>query len=100
MHTEPVAVESASAGTACQTSDSRFAYILTAGVLGGIALIAMAVMLLIFAAAASWDTAGSRYAWDDGYAYGRDRAYGDDDGWGMGGEWLNDTESESGQWAL
>ena len=47
----PRIVESASASTACQTNDSKFAYILTAGVLGVIALLAIAVTLLIFAVA-------------------------------------------------
>ncbi len=43
-------IESASASTACQTSQSNIAYILTAAVLGFIALLGIAITLFVFAA--------------------------------------------------
>lgn len=43
-------IESASASTACQTNQSNFAYILTAAVLGFIALLGIAITLFVFAA--------------------------------------------------
>lgn len=42
-------IQSASASTECQTNDSKFAYVLTASILGVIALLVIAVVLLIFA---------------------------------------------------
>lgn len=41
------AIESASASTACQTNTSKFAYALTAGFLGLIMLIALAIGMLV-----------------------------------------------------
>lgn len=79
-------IESASASTACQTCDSKFAYILTGGVLGVIALIMMALVLLLFTAiGATRDRSGNSYGWEDDsgdyYRY-------DEDGWDDDGfEW-------------
>ena len=42
-------IQSASASTECQTNDSKFAYVLTASILGVIALLVIAIVLLIFA---------------------------------------------------
>lgn len=74
------AVESASASTACQTNDSKFAYILTAGVLGVLALLAVAVALFIFAVAST-----SINTWHDSaetwYDYQPDDLFGDEDTW-------------------
>lgn len=42
-------IQSASASTECQTNDSKFAYVLTASLLGVIALLVIAIVLLIFA---------------------------------------------------
>lgn len=41
-------IESASGSTACQTNDSKFAYILTAGVLGLGCLVLVAIALLLY----------------------------------------------------
>lgn len=54
----PAVIESASASTACQTSPSRFAYIVTASVLGIVALLALAFIMLIFTAASTGLEAG------------------------------------------
>lgn len=67
-------VESASASTACQTNDSKFAYFLTAGVLGVLGVLAIATCLLLFAMAstsldAAWWHSSDTYWYDDGYAY-------------------------------
>lgn len=74
----PRDIESASASTACQTTDSKFAYFLTAGILGVLALVALGITLLVFAAVATWDAAsGDRtqdgqdyYRYEDGYGQG------------------------------
>lgn len=42
-------IQSASASTECQTNDSKFAYVLTASILGVIALLVIAIVLLVFA---------------------------------------------------
>ena len=47
-------IESASASTACQTNSSRFAYALTAGVLGVASLLLIAICLLLFTAFATY----------------------------------------------
>lgn len=57
-------IESASASTECQTNNSKFAYILTAGVLGTISVLAVAFVLLLFAAVSAWDSSSSSHAWD------------------------------------
>lgn len=54
-------IESASASTAPQANNSKFAYILTAAVLGVLALLAIAVTLFVFAVA----TTGIDYAWQE-----------------------------------
>lgn len=66
------AIESASASTACQTNDSKFAYLLAGGVLGVIALLATALVLLVFAAFATVDTwsDSKAYTWDGEPTYG------------------------------
>lgn len=46
----PRVIESASASTACQTTASKTAYLLTAGVLGFAALFICAIALLLFTA--------------------------------------------------
>ena len=59
---QPNIIESASASTACQTSNSKFAYILTGSVLGIITLLALAITLLVFSVLQmSLDAAGSAY---------------------------------------
>lgn len=78
---QPRVIESASASTACQTCDSKFAYILTGSVLGVIALIALGLTLLIFAAiASSYERTSSNdwYGYSDGYGYD-ERGYDGDD---------------------
>lgn len=42
-------IQSASASTACQTNSSKFVYVLTASILGVIALLIVAIVLLMFA---------------------------------------------------
>lgn len=88
---KPAAIESASASTACQTSNSKFAYILTAGVLGVTAAVALGVTLLLFAAVSAWDGAGTSspdegYYSNDGEPDARDE-WGDDDSWNQGDMW-------------
>lgn len=77
-------VESASASTACQTNSSRFAYVLTAAVLGGIIVLAIGICLMVFGALSAWSSSAAR--WDEApsgrYAYRYDEPYDDllDDG--------------------
>lgn len=52
---QPRPIESASASTACQTSSSKFAYILTFGVLGLIAAFLIAIVLLFFTAVTTYN---------------------------------------------
>ena len=79
----PQPVESASASTACQTNSSRFAYVLTFGILGVISLIIIAISLLLFAAFTTYTTEAQNidvYSWD--YESGADsHEYFDDYGW-------------------
>lgn len=94
---EPVApqVESASAGSACQTTKSKFAYVLTGVVLGLTAALAIAITLLCFAmmgVVANRPSAYTGYGNDYGNDYGNSQDYGDGwddwsdgDDWGMGG---------------
>ena len=73
-------IESASASTACQTCDSKFAYILTASVLGVIALVAAGLMLLLITAFATMSTSDGTSRMDEGYHRYHD--WDDDDfGW-------------------
>lgn len=88
----PRVIESASASTACQTNTSKFAYALTAGVLGVIALIAIGVTLLLFAAFATMNTSGSGYRMDDGYRDGLDWDE-DDYGWSDYANELDDLQA-------
>ena len=76
QHT-PRVIESAAASTACQTCDSKFAYALTAGVLGFITVIVVGIVLLLFAAFASMSTSNRGFEMENGY-YGR--GY-EGDGW-------------------
>lgn len=95
---EPAApqVESASAGSACQTTNSKFAYVLTGVVLGLTAALAIAITLLCFAvmgAVANQPSAASNGYGDYGNGYGNNSQdygdgwddWGDDGDWGMGG---------------
>ena len=80
-------IESATASTACQTNDSNFAYILSGCVLGGVVLLACAVVVLFFAIASSGTSSystygyGDGYGYDDGYGNGYSDEYGYDDGY-------------------
>ncbi|MDY4040547.1 MAG: hypothetical protein SOY67_00345 [Collinsella sp.] len=65
-------IESASAGTACQTTTSKFAYILTASVLGGIILIGAAFSALAFGALQSYVAAGGLEHRYEDYSYDYD----------------------------
>lgn len=80
----PAVIESASASTACQTSSSKFAYILTGSVLGILTLLALALTLLIFSItrtavdsyeSSSWDT--EHFDYPDGHDYDDDFDYDD-----------------------
>ena len=83
MNTAPVRViESASASTACQTNNSKFAYALTAGVLGVIALLAIAGTLLLFAAFATMSSSNDGYSTNEDYYRYHDW---DDDDYGWSG---------------
>lgn len=73
---EPRVIESASASTACQTTSSKFAYILTASVLGITALLAIALTFLAFSIVqtaidayedSSWDA--EHFDYPDGYDF-------------------------------
>lgn len=55
MSERPAEIESASAGTACQTTGSNFAYIVTAATLGVIALFAIACTLLAYGVLGSYE---------------------------------------------
>ena len=55
LEVPPRPIESASASTACQTSSSKFAYILTFGVLGLIAAFLIAIVLLFFTAMTTYN---------------------------------------------
>lgn len=70
-------LESASAGSACQTTSSHFAYALTAGVLGVITLIAFSLVMIVYAALSSYVYTDG-FTTDDTYF---DFEYGYDD-WG------------------
>ena len=74
-------IESATASTACQTNDSNFAYILSGCVLGGVVLLACAVVVLFFAIASSGTSSYSGYGMGDGYGNGYSDEYGYDDGY-------------------
>lgn len=67
-------VESASASTLPQTNSSRFAYILTASVLGLITLLALAITLLLYTAFSTYyfstDVPSYLYEEDDHDAWG------------------------------
>ncbi len=65
---QPNVIESASASTACQTSSSKFAYILTGSVLGVIILLAVAVTLLVFSVLQVGLDASSGHYYDYGYS--------------------------------
>lgn len=65
---QPNVIESASASTACQTSDSKFAYILTGSVLGVIILLAVAVTLLVFSVLQVGLDASSAHYYDNGHS--------------------------------
>lgn len=75
----PRPVESASASTACQTNDSHFAYILTAGVLGTATLLVLGLLYVVIGVLSinwnsstdTWGYTGDdayRYEWDNGGA--------------------------------
>ncbi|MBE6469975.1 MAG: hypothetical protein E7001_08560 [Coriobacteriaceae bacterium] len=75
-------IESASAGTACQTTTSKFAYILTAAVLGGVMILGGALSTLVFGALRGYVAAGNyeihRYDdFDDDDLYHDDYDYDD-----------------------
>lgn len=81
-------VESASASTLPQTNSSRFAYILTASVLGLISLLALAITLLIYTAFSTYyfstDVLRYLYEEDDQDAWGPQWDEDDfDDGYGF-----------------
>lgn len=91
-------VESASASTLPQTNSSRFAYILTASVLGLISMLALAITLLIYTAFSTYyfstDVPRYLYEEDDHDAWGPqwdedDFAF--DDGYGF----MSDTAMNS-----
>lgn len=84
VNAQPHVIESASASTACQTNNSKFAYALTGGVLGVIALIAVGITLLLFAAFATMSSSSSADRLDESYRryYDWDDDWSDDDfGW-------------------
>lgn len=89
-------IESASASTACQTTDSKFAYIVTGVVLGVIAMLALAFSLLLYLGIAA--AVDSAYDYDSYYYddYGWDGYYDDYDdyGWDLDGWGVSD----SGTW--
>lgn len=62
---EPRPIESASASTACQTNDSKFAYVLTAGLLGLGCLFFIAIALLLYSVFSVSTT--QKYALSDTY---------------------------------
>ena len=62
---EPRPIESASASTACQTNDSKFAYVLTAGLLGLGCLFFIAIALLLYSVFSVSTT--QKYAQSDTY---------------------------------
>ena len=74
----PLNVESASAGTAPQTTKSYFAYALTAGVLGIIILIVFSLVMIVYAAVSSYvytdgfSTDDTYFDYDYGYGYDHD----------------------------
>ena len=70
----PAVIESASASTACQTSTSKFAYILTGSVLGILTLLALGLTFLVFSVFQA--TADMAYYYDD---YDDDAYYDDYD---------------------
>ena len=67
----PRVIESASASTACQTCDSKFAYALTAGVLGFITVIVVGIVLLFFTAVTAMSASNGTREMENSY-YGRD----------------------------
>lgn len=91
-------VESASASTLPQTNPSRFAYILTASVLGLISLLALAITLLIYTAFSTYyfstDVPRYLYEEDDLDAWGpqwEEDDFAFDDGYGF----MSDTAMNS-----
>lgn len=89
MAQAPRAIESASASTACQTNGSKFAYVLTAGVLGIVSLLLIAIALLIysvFTETGSYQSYRSSYVDEPTYGMYDDDwyDYGDGDGDGYG----------------
>ena len=79
------AIESASASTACQTNGSKFAYALTAGVLGLACLLLIAIALLIysvFTATESYQSYSNSYIDEPSFGMHDDDWYDYDDGYG------------------
>lgn len=76
------AIESASASTACQTNDSKFAYVLSAAVLGGGAILLALATLLAFTINSGLTTniGGYDLYGDNGYEYYFEDEGGSDEG--------------------
>lgn len=88
----PRVIESASASTACQTNNSKFAYALTAGVLGVIALVAVGITLLLFTAFATMSSSSSISRMSEDYYRYHD--WDDDDyGWSDYTEEFNELQA-------
>lgn len=72
-------IESASASTLPQTNPSRFAYVLTASVLGLITLLVLAITLLLYTAFSTYylstDAPSYLYQQDDGDSWSRHNEY-------------------------
>ena len=85
------AIESATASTACQTNDSKFAYLLTLGSLGGATLLLVAAVILAFSMVSgfSTDISGYELYGNDEYEY-----FFEDEGANSGGDAFGfDTDS-------
>ena len=89
--TTPPAIESATASTACQTNASNFSYILTGCILGVVALVAGAVVVLVFAIASSNAGSYSQYGLGDGLGLNLDLG----DGLGLG-DGYSDEDGDDG----
>lgn len=82
---DAVEVDGASAGTACQTTQGTFAYVLTAVCLGTVAAVACALVLLAFAALKSFpENRSAQILRDELTQELRDYGYGQDGGTGTG----------------
>lgn len=97
-------IESASASTACQTSDSRTAYIITAVALGVIMALTAATSYLVYLGAAAYDSGAYEFSnrqdgvlgdpYGDSWGDGQDGQNGQ--GWGNGDG--TDLEDMFEQW--